>query len=175
MMMAGIKMVHVPYRGEALAMSDLIGDQAQVLMATTGTSIPFVKAGSVRALAVTTPTRVTLVADLPPLADFLPGYAVSGRSGLCAPRNTAADVVALLNRAINAALADPTIRQRIAAMGARPREGRRTASPVCRRRHAALGQGGGFHRTQNELMWAARRPRLLHVIYRGGVPLIAAC
>lgn len=117
MMMAGIKMVHVPYRGEALAMSDLIGDHAQVLMATTGTSIPFVKAGSVRALAVTTPKSVTLLADLPPLADFLPGYAVSGWSGLCAPRNTPADVVALLNGAINTAIADPTIRQRITDMG----------------------------------------------------------
>jgi tripartite-type tricarboxylate transporter receptor subunit TctC len=117
MMMAGIKMVHVPYRGEALAMSDLIGNQAQVLMATTGTSMPFVKAGSVRALAVTTPTRVTLLPDVPPLADFLPGYAVSGWSGLCAPRNTPANVVDLLNREINTAIADPTIRQRITDMG----------------------------------------------------------
>jgi tripartite-type tricarboxylate transporter receptor subunit TctC len=117
MMMAGIKMVHVPYRGEALAMSDLIGNHAQVLMATTGTSIPFVKSGSVRALAVTTPTRVKLLADVPPLADFLPGYAVTGWSGLCAPRNTPANVVDLLNREINTAIADPTIRKRIADMG----------------------------------------------------------
>jgi tripartite-type tricarboxylate transporter receptor subunit TctC len=117
MMMAGIKMVHVPYRGEALAMSDLIGNQAQVLMATTGTSIPFVKAGSVRALAVTTPTRMTLLPDVPPLADFLPGYAVSGWSGLCAPRNTPADVVDLLNKEINTAITDPTVRQRITDMG----------------------------------------------------------
>jgi tripartite-type tricarboxylate transporter receptor subunit TctC len=117
MMMAGIKMVHVPYRGEALAMSDLISNQAQVLMATTGTSIPFVKAGSVRALAVTTPTRTTLLPDVPPLAEFLPGYAVSGWSGLCAPRNTPANVVDLLNREINTAIADRTIKQRITDMG----------------------------------------------------------
>jgi tripartite-type tricarboxylate transporter receptor subunit TctC len=117
MMMAGIKMVHVPYRGEALAMSDLIGNHAQVLMATTGTSIPFVKARSVRALAVTTPRRMAILPDLPPLADFLPGYAVSGWSGLCAPRNTPANVVDLLNKEINIAIADPTIRQRITDMG----------------------------------------------------------
>jgi tripartite-type tricarboxylate transporter receptor subunit TctC len=117
MMMAGIKMVHVPYRGEALAMSDLIGNQAQVLMATTGTSIPFVKAGSVRALAVTTPTRLALLPDVPPLADFVPGYAVSGWSGLCVPRNTPANVVDLLNREINTAIADPTVRRRITNMG----------------------------------------------------------
>lgn len=117
MMMTGVKMVHVPYRGEALAMTDLIGGQAQVLVATTGSSMAFVKAGAVRALAVTTPTRLKALPDVPPMAEFLPGYAVSSWSGLCAPKNTAADIVVLLNKEINAALADPTVRQRIADMG----------------------------------------------------------
>jgi tripartite-type tricarboxylate transporter receptor subunit TctC len=117
MMMAGVKMVHVPYRGESVAMTDLLAGQAQAMFATTGSSIQFAKAGTVRALAVTTKTPVAGLPDVPPLAQFLPGYEAAGWSGLCAPNGTAAEIVALLNKEVNTALADPTIKQRIADLG----------------------------------------------------------
>ncbi|HEY6255375.1 MAG TPA: tripartite tricarboxylate transporter substrate binding protein [Xanthobacteraceae bacterium] len=123
MMMTGVRMIHVPYRGEALAMADLLAGQAQVVFATTGSALAFAKAGAVRALAVATQAHLDALADVPPLAQFLPGYEASGWSGLCAPKSTPAEIVALLNRQINAAIADPTIRQRIAELGGTPRGG----------------------------------------------------
>jgi tripartite-type tricarboxylate transporter receptor subunit TctC len=117
MMMTGVRMVHVPYRGESIAMTDLLGGQAQIVFATTGSAIAFAKAGTVRTLAVTTPTRLYSLPDVPPLAQFLPGYEATGWSGLCAPKSTPAEIVGLLNKEINAALADPNIRQRLADMG----------------------------------------------------------
>jgi tripartite-type tricarboxylate transporter receptor subunit TctC len=117
MLRTGVRMLHVPYRGEALAMTDLLAGQPQVLFATSGSGISFVKAGSVRALAVTTPAPLDALPDVPPLAKFLPGYEASGWSGLCAPRGTPAEIIDLLNRQINAALADPTIHQRIVDLG----------------------------------------------------------
>jgi tripartite-type tricarboxylate transporter receptor subunit TctC len=118
MMMTGVKMVHVPYRGESLAMTDLLGGQAQAVFATTGSAIQHARAGSVRALAVTTQARLDGLEDVPPMSQFLPGYEASGWSGLCAPKGTPAEIVALLNKEINAALADPTIKQRVADTGA---------------------------------------------------------
>ncbi|MGH7248400.1 MAG: tripartite tricarboxylate transporter substrate-binding protein, partial [Pseudomonadota bacterium] len=106
-----------PYRGETPALTDLISGQAQVLIATTGSALSFVKAGSVRGLAVTTPTRLPQLPDVPPIAQYLPGYAVSSWSGLCAPKGTPVEIVDLLNKEINTALADPTIKQRIAEWG----------------------------------------------------------
>jgi tripartite-type tricarboxylate transporter receptor subunit TctC len=117
MMMTGAMMVHVPYRGEAPAVADLLGGQAQVMFATTGSAMTFVKAGSVRALAVTTQSRLDGL-DIPPLAQFLAGYEAQGWSGLCAPKNTPAEIVTLLNKEINAALADPEIKQRVTELGA---------------------------------------------------------
>jgi tripartite-type tricarboxylate transporter receptor subunit TctC len=117
MLRTGVRMLHVPYRGEALAMTDLLAGQAQVLFATSGSGISFVKAGSVRALAVTTPAPLDALPDVPPLAKFLPGYEASGWSGLCAPKGTPAEIIDLLNRQTNAALADPTIHQRIVDLG----------------------------------------------------------
>ena len=117
-MMAGITMVHVPYRGEAMALADLIKGQVQVVVATTGSSIQFVKSGQARALAVTGTTPWPSLPDVPPLAVFLPGYEASSWSGLCAPKGTPVPVVALLNREVNAALADPELRARLAEMGA---------------------------------------------------------
>jgi tripartite-type tricarboxylate transporter receptor subunit TctC len=117
MMMTGVRMVHVPYRGESLAIADLFSGQAQIMFATTGSAIAFAKAGTVRTLAVTTPTRLNGLIDIPPLSQFLPGYEAQGWSGLCAPKNTPAEIGALLNNEINAALADPQIRQRVADMG----------------------------------------------------------
>jgi tripartite-type tricarboxylate transporter receptor subunit TctC len=116
-MMAGVKLIHVPYRGESAAMTDLLGGQPQVAFLTTGSSISFVRAGSVRALAVTSSALLPSLPDVPPMAQFLPGYVAYGWSGLCGPRGMPWDVVGLLNRSLNAALADPVIKARIAEMG----------------------------------------------------------
>ena len=114
----GIKMIHLPYRGESLAMTDLLGGQVQVVFATSGSSLEYAKAGTVRALAVTARARLDSLPDVPPLADFLPDFAeVGGWSGLCAPKNTPAEIVALLNKEINAAMADPKFKQRVADLG----------------------------------------------------------
>jgi tripartite-type tricarboxylate transporter receptor subunit TctC len=123
MMMTGVRLIHVPYRGEALAMADLIAGQAQIVFATTGSSLAFAKAGSARALAVAAQAPLDGLPDVPPMAQFLPGYEASGWSGLCVPKGTPAEIVALLNHEINAALADPTIRQRIIDLGGVPQGG----------------------------------------------------
>ena len=119
-MMSGVKLLHVPYRGESLAMTDLIGGQAQIVFATTGSSIQYVKSGSVRALAVTTPASIDALPDVPPLAQYLPGYRASGWSGLTAPKNTPPQIITLLNKEVNAALADSRIKQRFIDMGGPP-------------------------------------------------------
>jgi len=116
-MMAGIKFTHVPYRGEAPALTDLIGGQAQVMVSTTGSSLQYAKAGTVRALATTTSDRVTDLPDLPPLSKDVPGYQANAWNGLCAPKATPAEIIALLNREVNLAIADPKIKERIASLG----------------------------------------------------------
>lgn len=116
MMLTGTKMVHVPYRGESLAMTDLLGGSAQVAFATTGSALSYAKAGTVRALAVTTKEPLAGL-DTPPLAQLFPGFDVSGWSGLCAPKKTPAEIVNLLNKEINAALIDPKVKQRITDLG----------------------------------------------------------
>ena len=117
MMRTGIKLIHVPYRGESVAMTDVLAGQPPVLFATSGSSISFVKSGAVRALAVTSASRLDQLPDVPTMAEFLPGYEASGWSGLCAPKNTPAPIVALLNKQANDALATGDIRKRIADMG----------------------------------------------------------
>jgi tripartite-type tricarboxylate transporter receptor subunit TctC len=117
MMLTGTKMVHVPYRGESLAMTDLIGGQAQIVFATAGSALTYAKAGTVRTLAVTTDTRMSDLPDVPPLAQFLPGFEASGWSGVCTPKGTPAEIITLLNREINAAIADPKFKQRVADIG----------------------------------------------------------
>jgi tripartite-type tricarboxylate transporter receptor subunit TctC len=117
MMRTGIKLIHVPYRGESVAMTDVLAGQPPVLFATSGSSISFVKSGAVRALAVTSASRLDQLPDVPTMAEFLPGYEASGWSGLCAPKNTPAPIVALLNKHANDALATGDIRKRIADMG----------------------------------------------------------
>ena len=117
-MMAGVRMVHVPYRGESLALADLIAGQVQVVFATTGSSIGFLKGGQLRALAVTSATPWAGLPSAPPLAQVLPGYEANSWSDLCAPKDTPASVVDVLNRAVNAGLADPEVRARLAELGA---------------------------------------------------------
>ena len=122
-LMTGVNMVHVPYRGAAAALTDLIAGQVQVMFDTIAVSIPQIRAGKVRPLAVTTAARSPLLPELPTVGDFVPGYEASGPFGLAAPRNTPAEIVATLNREINAALADPKAKARIAELGAEPLTG----------------------------------------------------
>jgi tripartite-type tricarboxylate transporter receptor subunit TctC len=116
-MMAGIKFTHVPYRGEALALIDLIAGQAQVMISTTGSSLQYAKAGTVRALATTTDERVVELPDVPPLSKTVPGYRADAWNGLCAPKGTPPEIITLLNREVNLALANPKIKEHIASLG----------------------------------------------------------
>jgi len=116
-MMAGVDMVAVPYRGAPPAITDLIGGRVQVVFDTFAASIEFVRAGKLRPLAVTTTTRSPILPDVPPLADFLPGYDASTWLGVGAPKSTPREIVERLNGEINAALADPIMQERIASFG----------------------------------------------------------
>jgi tripartite-type tricarboxylate transporter receptor subunit TctC len=116
-MMAGVNLVHVPYRGGAPATTDLIGGHLQVIFAPLSESIEYIKAGKLRALAVTTTTRLDVLPDIPSVADFVPGYEASGFAGIGAPANTPADIIKLLNKELNAGLADPKIKTRIVELG----------------------------------------------------------
>jgi tripartite-type tricarboxylate transporter receptor subunit TctC len=114
--MAGIDMVHVPYRGGTAVLTDLIGGQVQVLFIGTET-IGHIKSGKLRALAVTTVTRFDLLPDIPTVGEYLPGYEVRAWFGIGAPRNTPTDIIEKLNREINAGLADPNMKTRLADLG----------------------------------------------------------
>ncbi|HZC55266.1 MAG TPA: tripartite tricarboxylate transporter substrate binding protein [Xanthobacteraceae bacterium] len=118
MTMAGIEMVHVPYRTNY--MSDLISGQVQVVINPIPQSMEFVKAGKVRALAVTTTTRLGALPDLPTAGQFVPGYEAIGWYGIGAPKDTPVEIVGTLNRAINAALAEPAAKARLADLGVEP-------------------------------------------------------
>jgi len=116
-MMAGVNLVHVPYRGQGPALTDLLGGQVQVYFAGVPSSIQYIRAGKLRALAVTTTTRSEVLPDIPTLSDFLPGYEASFWGGFCAPKNTPVQIVDKLNSEINAALADPKVKARFADLG----------------------------------------------------------
>ena len=116
-MMAGVDLVHVPYRGVAPALTDLLGGQVQVIFATMPSAIEYVRAGSLRSLAVTTAMRSDALPDIPTVGDFVPGFEASSSYGLGGPKNTPAEIVATLNREINAALADPKMKARFADIG----------------------------------------------------------
>ena len=116
-MMAEVNLVHVPYRGGAPAVTDLIGGQIQVIFAPLSESIQQIKAGQLRALAVTTATRLNVLPDTPTVADFVPDYEASGFAGIGVPKNTPAEIVELLNKELNAGLADSKIKGRIVELG----------------------------------------------------------
>jgi tripartite-type tricarboxylate transporter receptor subunit TctC len=116
-MMAGIDLVHVPYRGGGPVMTDLLGGQVQVLFGSTSLTIEQIRAGKLRPLAVTTATRWEGLPDIPTVNDFVSGYEANAVQGLGAPRNTPAEIVEKLNKEINAALADPKIKARLAYVG----------------------------------------------------------
>jgi len=119
-MMTGINMAHVPYRGGAPAMTDLIGGQVQMLMATMASSIEYVRTGKVRALAVTATKRSALLPDVPPLAEAVPGFEVNDWYGIGATKGTPANIIDKLNREIGAALVDPKMTDRLALIGGVP-------------------------------------------------------
>ncbi|HEY5378325.1 MAG TPA: tripartite tricarboxylate transporter substrate binding protein [Pseudolabrys sp.] len=116
-MMTGVEMVQVPYRGAAPALQDLIAGQVQIMIDTSPASMQFIKAGKVRALAVTTATRAAVLPDLPTVADFLPGYEATSWFGIGAPAKTPPDIIEKLNKEINAGLADPKIKARLMELG----------------------------------------------------------
>jgi tripartite-type tricarboxylate transporter receptor subunit TctC len=115
-MMAGVDMVHVPYRGAGPALSDVLGGLVQVMFDLMPNSIEHIRAGKLRGLAVTTATRSPELPDIPAVGDFVLGYEASAVFGIVAPRNTPADIVDRLNREINAGLADPSIKARLAQL-----------------------------------------------------------
>ena len=122
-MMAGVPMVHVPYRGAAPALTDVIGGQVQLIFSSVTSTAEYIKAGKLRALAVTSRTRSEVLPELPPIADFVPGYEAINWWGIAAPKATARDVIDKLNREINAAFADPRIKARLFDLGGPPLAG----------------------------------------------------
>lgn len=116
-MMAGVNLLHVPYRGAAPALADLLG--GQVLTAVTGTTgaIEYVRSGKLRGLAVTTSARADALPEVPTMSEFLPGYEAADLLGICAPKKTPVEIIGMLNKEINAALADPKLEARFADLG----------------------------------------------------------
>jgi tripartite-type tricarboxylate transporter receptor subunit TctC len=119
-MMAGVKLIPVAYRGGAPALLDLLAGQVQVEFAPMSEAIGYIKAGKLRALAVTTAERSAALPDLPTVGDFLAGYEGSGFFGVGAPRNTPGEIIDKLNSEINAGLADPKIKERLVDLGGAP-------------------------------------------------------
>ena len=116
-MLTDAQLIHVPYRGQGPAMTDLLGGQLQVIFATTPGTTEYVRTGRLRALGVTTAARTEALPEVPPIGDFVPGYEMSQWYGVAAPRATPPEIVAVLNREINAALADPVMRARLTDVG----------------------------------------------------------
>jgi tripartite-type tricarboxylate transporter receptor subunit TctC len=122
-MMAGVDLVHVPYRGSAPAITDLLGGQVQVMFDIIASSIEHIRSGKLRALAVTTATRLEALPDIPTVGEFVPGYEAIAVTGVGAPRGTPAEIVDKLNQEINAGLVDPRLRARLADLGVTPLPG----------------------------------------------------
>jgi tripartite-type tricarboxylate transporter receptor subunit TctC len=122
-MMTGVDLIHVPYRGSAPALTDLLGGQVQVMFDIIASSIEHIRSGKLRALAVTTATRLEALPDIPTVGEFVPGYEAIAVTGVGAPKGTAAEVLNRLNQEINAGLADPKLKGRLADLGVTPLPG----------------------------------------------------
>jgi tripartite-type tricarboxylate transporter receptor subunit TctC len=118
--MTGVNLVHVPYRGGAPAVTDLVGGHLQVIFCPVSEAIEHIKSGKLRALAVTTAARLDVFPDVPAVGDFVPGYEASGFAGIGVPRDTPAEIIGLLNKELNAGVADPKVRARITELGGTP-------------------------------------------------------
>ena len=116
-MMTGVNMLHVPYRGAGPALADLLGGQVQVCFGGVISAIEYIRAGRLRALAVTTASRLEALQDIPSLSEFLPGYEATDWKGIGMPRNTPPEIIDKLNKEINAGLADPKLKARFAELG----------------------------------------------------------
>jgi tripartite-type tricarboxylate transporter receptor subunit TctC len=116
-MMAGVDLLHVPYRGETAAQADLLTDRVQVMFDPVPSSLGYVRSGKLRGLAVTATAPIDVLPELPTIAQFLPGYEVGGITGISAPKDTPSDIIAMLNKAINTVLTDPAIKARFAELG----------------------------------------------------------
>ena len=119
-MMAGVDMVHVPFRGSPAALTALVAGEVQIMIDTLPTSIEQIRSGKLRALAVTSSTRSQVLPDIPTLSEFVPGYEATSWLGLGAPRNTSREIIERVNKEVNAALADPKIKGRIMDLGYTP-------------------------------------------------------
>jgi tripartite-type tricarboxylate transporter receptor subunit TctC len=122
-MMTGIEVVHVPYRGTPAAHSALLAGDVHVIFDAIGSSLPQIQSGALQALGVTSRPRQRVLPDIPPIGDFVPGFAVTGWLGIGATKGTPAEIVARLNREVNAALADPVVKARMADLGSEPLSG----------------------------------------------------
>jgi tripartite-type tricarboxylate transporter receptor subunit TctC len=116
-MLTGVNLVHVPYRGAPPALTDLISGQVQVMFPEMPSSIEYIKAGKLRALAVTSATRAETLPEIPTVGEFVPGYEASGWFGIGAPKDTPPEIISKLNREINAALMDPKMKAQLAKLG----------------------------------------------------------
>jgi tripartite-type tricarboxylate transporter receptor subunit TctC len=118
--MAGVDLITVHYRGAGPALPDLMSGRIQVMFDPVASSIGYIRAGKLRPLGVTTATRIEALPDVPPIGDFVPGYEASGWDGIGAPANTPPEIISILNKEVNAALADATFKARLADLGADP-------------------------------------------------------
>jgi tripartite-type tricarboxylate transporter receptor subunit TctC len=118
--MSGIELVHVPYRGTPAAHAALLAGEVHVMFDAVGSALPQVQSGKLRALGVSAATPMRVLPDVPPIGDFVPGYAVTGWLGVGAPKGTPTEIVERLNKEINAVLADPAIKARMADLGSDP-------------------------------------------------------
>jgi tripartite-type tricarboxylate transporter receptor subunit TctC len=118
--MCGIDMLHVPYRGGNRSLADLLGGHVDIMFDTLVTSVEYIKANELRALGVTSPTRIALLPEVPAVAEVVPGYSADGWQGIAAPANTPAAIVDKLNNVVNAALVDPYFAERLAQIGGVP-------------------------------------------------------
>ena len=118
--MTGLELVHVPYRGGGPAVIDLLSGQVQVFFGTVSVSIDHIRSGKLRALGVTTSTRMDVLPDVPPMSDFVPGYEANGWEGIVAPKDLPPEIIDTLNKEINAALVDANFKSRLANLGVEP-------------------------------------------------------